>query len=58
MLRTKPKISEIAQRERGMNEVRQVPQNNLQSNQSRLWSRAKESKAGKEVIRFVMLTFK
>ena len=48
MLRTKPKISEIAQRERGMNEVRQVPQNNLQSNQSRLWSRAKESKAGRK----------
>ena len=28
----------------------QVLQNNLQSNQRRLWSRAKESKTGKEVI--------
>ena len=41
-----------------MNGVGQVPQNNLQSNQCRLWSGAKESKAGKEVIRLVMLMFK
>lgn len=41
-----------------MNGVGQVPQNNLQSNQRRLWCRVKESKTGKEVIRFVMLMFK